>query len=30
LQFEGFAHFFLIFWPISLELKIRKFFHIHH
>jgi hypothetical protein len=30
LKFEGFAHFFLIFWPIPLEPKIRQIFHIHH
>ncbi len=29
-KFEGFAHFFLIFYPISLEPKIRQIFHIHH
>ncbi len=30
LKFEGFAHFFLTFWPISLEPKIRQNFYIHH
>ncbi len=30
LKFEGFAHFFLIFCPISLEPKIRQIFQIHH
>ncbi len=30
LKFERFAHFFLTFWPISLESKFRQIFHIHH
>jgi hypothetical protein len=30
LKLEGFAHFFLIFCPISLEPKIRQISHIHH
>ncbi len=29
-KFEGFAHFFLIFCPISLEPKTRQIFHINH
>jgi hypothetical protein len=30
LKFEGFAHFFLTFWPISLEPKVRQILYIHH
>jgi hypothetical protein len=30
LKLDEFAHFFLTFWPISLEPKIRQIFHINH